>query len=310
VPAFAKINLGLEVLGQRTDGYHELRTLFQTIDLHDDIRLTPRPRAVSLECDDPRLPVDERNLALRAALALKRFCRTSRGAHIAIRKRIPIAAGLAGGSSDAAAVLRGLDGLWGLGLGPAGLLPLARRLGADVPYFLFGGTALGIGRGDEIYPLAIQLRAHVVVIDMGCALSTPAVFARLPHCLTPRENSNNIFRFISGYGENGGAALSVLSNDLESAALEEAPDLEPQIRRVRSVLSGAGAQLAALSGSGAAFFGVFDGARTARAATKQLEASGSRVLSSRTLSANRYRTLWNRALASQLGTESSIGSSR
>ena len=296
VPAFAKLNLGLEVLDTRADGYHELRTIFQTIDLCDRIRLELRPRAVSLSCDDPRLPCDESNLALRAALDLKRYTEASAGVAITIAKRIPVSAGLAGGSSDAAAVLLGLDRLWGQGLGRGGLLPLARRLGADVPFFLFGGTALGIARGDEVYPLGIRLRAHAVVVDGGRPLATSAVFGRLDEGLTPRENSNNIFRFISSYEERGTEALSVLSNDLERAALEEAPDLVPTARRVRSVLNAAGARLASLSGSGASYFGLFDRAAQAKRAAGELEAAGFRAFRARTLSAERYRALWRRAL--------------
>ena len=156
--AYAKVNLGLEVLGLRDDGYHELRTLFQTIDLHDDVVLRPRPRGVSVRCDHPLVPKDATNLAARAAEALRAYGRVSAGVEIEIRKRIPVGGGLGGGSSDAAAVLLGLDRAWKLGLGPDGLHRLARRLGADVPFFLLGGTALGLSRGDEVYPLRQQVR--------------------------------------------------------------------------------------------------------------------------------------------------------
>ena len=151
--SFAKINLGLEVMGLRQDGYHELRTLFQTIDLHDDIVLRPRTRGIVVRCDHPQVPLDGSNLAVRAAEALKHYGRVGGGVEITITKRVPVGGGLGGGSSNAAAVLLGLDRLWRLGLGPSGLHPLARRLGADVPFFLIGGTALGLARGDEVYPL-------------------------------------------------------------------------------------------------------------------------------------------------------------
>ena len=163
--AHAKVNLALEVLGRRDDGYHELRTLFQTISLHDDIVLRPRAKDVTIRCDHPDVPRDETNLAVRAARDLQRFAGVAQGVEITLTKRIPVAGGLGGGSSDAAAVLMGLDRWWRLGLGPDGLLPLARRLGADVPYFLIGGTALGIARGDEVYPLWRQVRADVVIVD-------------------------------------------------------------------------------------------------------------------------------------------------
>lgn len=245
VPSFAKVNLGLEVLGARQDGYHELRTIFQTIDLHDDVVLRPLRGDVVVRCDHPDVPGDERNLALRAALALRRFARSRRGVEIAITKRIPVGGGLGGGSSNAAAVLMALDHLWGTGLGAAGLHRLARTLGADVPFFLVGGTALGLGRGDEVYPLRRQVAAHVVVVDPGRPVSTAAVFARKAASLTPRENSHTIFRFVSSDLE-GAVAFRALANELEEATLEEAPELRHQVRRIRGFLVREGALLASL----------------------------------------------------------------
>ena len=177
--SYAKINLGLEVLGLRQDGYHELRTLFQTVDLADDLELRPRTGpTIEVACDHPLVPKDEGNLALRAALELQRFARARSGARIVLEKRLPVGGGLGGGSSNAAAVLLGLDRLWGLRLGITGLLPLARRLGADVPFFLYGGTALGLARGDEVYPLRRQIEAHVVLVVPEVSVATAAVFRR------------------------------------------------------------------------------------------------------------------------------------
>lgn len=289
----AKVNLGLEVLGTREDGYHELRTLFQTIDLHDDVLLRPRPRGVAVRCDHPLVPADGTNLAARAAEALRAHGRVEAGVEITIRKRIPVGGGLGGGSSNAAAVLLGLDRLWKTGLGPAGLHPLARRLGADVPYFLLGGTALGLSRGDEVYPLRRQLRAHVVLVDPGIHVSTARVFARIDARLTPRLNSNSIFYFVSRELEGRGA-FRLLVNDLEEAALEEAPDLRERAGRIRAVLLREGASLAALSGSGACYFGLFGGARAAEMARESLAAEGFRALSARTLTLDQYRGAWGR----------------
>jgi 4-diphosphocytidyl-2-C-methyl-D-erythritol kinase len=296
VPSFAKINLGLEVLGTRQDGYHELRTIFQTIDLRDDVFLRPGGRDLVVRCDHPGVPEGAANLALRAAAELRRFSKRKDGVLINITKRIPVAGGLGGGSSNAAAVLLGLDRLWGLGLGPAGLHPLARRIGADVPFFLMGGTALGLGRGDEVYPLRRQVRAHVVVADPGRPLSTAAVFRRLDRSLTPRENSHTIFRFISRDLEGKGLAFPILANDLEKAALEEAPDLAGQVRRIRGILVQEGAVSASLSGSGSSFFGLFDDPRRARRAHAALVAEGVAAFRGRTLSLDRYRGAWRRAL--------------
>jgi len=292
VRSYAKVNLGLEVLGLREDGYHELRTLFQTIDLHDDIVLRPRPRAISVTCRHPLVPKDRTNLAARAAENLRRYAGVSGGVEIAITKRIPVGGGLGGGSSNAAAVLMGLDRMWRLGLGPVGLHPLARRLGADVPYFLLGGTALGLARGDEVYPLRRQLRAWVVLVDPGIPVSTAGVFSRVDTQLTPRENSTSIFHFVSRELEGVGR-YRLLVNDLEEAALEEAPALREQVQRVRDVLRAEGAQLTALSGSGSSFFGLFDGVRAARRAGVVLDSHGYSARVVRTLSLEQYRRAWS-----------------
>ncbi len=294
IRSFAKVNLGLEVLARREDGYHELRTLFQTIDLHDDIVLRPRDEGVVVVCDHPLVPTDGANLAARAAEELRRYAGIERGVEIGIRKRIAVGGGLGGGSSNAAAVLMGLDRLWRLGLGPAGLHPLARRLGADVPYFLVGGTALGLARGDEVYPLRQQLRAHLVVVDPGVHVSTARVFARLDAGLTPRENSNSIFHFVSRELEGSGA-FRLLVNDLEAAALEEAPALRVEAARIRAALAGAGACVSALSGSGSCWFGLFESSRAAGRGCRALGAEGFKAHVARTLTLDEYRAAWGRS---------------
>jgi len=286
--SYAKLNLGLEVLGVRQDGNHELRTIFQSIDLHDVIGLRARPRGIRLVCDHPAVPKGEANLAVRAAQELLRWAGLDAGVEIRLEKRIPVAGGLGGGSSNAATVLHGLDQLFGLGLGSVGLDPLARRLGADVPYFLQGGTALGLARGDEIYPLHRQVEAHVVVVDPERPLSTAAVFRRLDATLTPRENGITIFRFVSSDLE-GRASYRALVNELERVALEEAPDLAARARDIRRVLVGEGALLAAMSGSGSTYFGLFEERRQATRAGAALRRLGLRASLARTVSLDGYR---------------------
>jgi 4-diphosphocytidyl-2-C-methyl-D-erythritol kinase len=286
------LNLGLEVLGLRQDGYHELRTIFQTIDLHDDLVLRPRAREITVRCAHPGVPAGESNLAWRAAMLLRRFARIDRGVEITIEKRIPVGGGLGGGSSNAAAVLMALDRMWRLGLGTDGLWPLARKLGADVPFFLVGGTALGLARGDEVYPLYRQVAGHVVLVDAGREVSTAKVFARLDASLTPRENSYNIFRFVS-CDLGGSSPLKLLTNELETAALEEAPELKHQVRRIRGFLDRDGALLASLSGSGSSYFGLFDDPRRAVHSCAALRAAGFKALRGRTLSLDQYRRSWH-----------------
>jgi 4-diphosphocytidyl-2-C-methyl-D-erythritol kinase len=190
----------------------------------------------------------------------------------------------------------GLDRLWRLGLGPARLHPLARRIGADVPFFLVGGTALGLGRGDEVYPLLRQVQAHVVVVDPGRPLSTAVVFRRLDQRLTPRENANNIFRFVSSQLDGQGEAFPGLSNDLERAALDEDPGLEALGRDIRGILVREGALFVSLSGSGAAFFGVFPDAGAAQRARSALVARGFIAIRGRTLSLDQYRRMSSQPL--------------
>jgi 4-diphosphocytidyl-2-C-methyl-D-erythritol kinase len=293
--AYAKVNLGLEVLGRRRDGFHELRTIFQTIGLKDEVSLRLLARRVVVSCDHPDVPTGASNLAARAAFALRRRAASARGVEIRIRKRIPVGGGLGGGSSDAAAVLIGLNHLWRTGLGASDLHSLARRLGADVPYFLVGGTALGLARGDEVYPLRRQVRGHVVVVDPGQGVSTALVFQRLARSLTPRENSNTIIRFVSRDlgGEDG---FSALTNDLERVAVAGAPDLAKRLKRIRRVLAREGARLASLSGSGSSFFGLFDDAAPARRARTALAAKGFTAFCVPTLSLERYQKIWARSL--------------
>lgn len=161
VPACAKINLTLEVLGKGADGYHQIITVFQEIDLRDTLTFEERPD-LTLECDYPVLQSSD-NLAFRAARLLQEETASSKGAFISIEKGIPIASGLGGGSSDAAATLRTLNQMWGLGLSTEQLLRLASRLGSDVAFFLHGGTALGEGRGERVTPLPTYPASWIVL---------------------------------------------------------------------------------------------------------------------------------------------------
>src|SRR5260370_22788299 len=152
--SYAKINWTLDVLYRRQDGYHEIRTIYQTVSLFDRLDMTQSAGDISVDCDDPRVPCDDSNLVYRAAAALRQATGTRAGAKIRIEKHIPVAGGLGGGSSNAAAVLIGLSRFWELDVRFELLFEIAASIGSDVPFFLAGGTALGAGRGEEIYPLA------------------------------------------------------------------------------------------------------------------------------------------------------------
>lgn len=267
--SFAKINLGLEVTGRRLNGYHELKTIFATLSLHDTIEIAATRTGISVRSDHPAVPSDETNLAHRAAVLMQRLSGRKEGAAILIRKRIAVGGGLGGGSSNAATVLRALDRMWGLGLGPEGLIESAMSLGADVPYFLFGGPALGLGRGDLIHPLDLRLDHKVLLVPGPGGVSTPSVFKRLAEDGGPSGARSRIDSFLRRSLSPG-----TLRNDLERAATGESPMLASVARRIRRAGRAAGAVQAAMSGSGSSFFLLFEDAASRAAAQQELRGAG------------------------------------
>jgi 4-diphosphocytidyl-2-C-methyl-D-erythritol kinase len=272
--AFAKVNRSLLVLGRRPDGYHELDTLFQTIDMTDELRFEEDDR-LTLSISGSEMPADGSNLVLRAARALSERAGSERRARLHLTKRIPVGAGLGGGSADAAATLLGLNALWGLGLSAEDLRPVAASVGSDVAFFLYGGRARGTGRGERIEPLPEEPDESLVLLLPPFGMPTPDVYRALgagplPETLPPRSAS--------------GAMPD--RNDLEVAA----EWLRPQLRSLREALRAAGAVTARLSGSGAAVFGVFPSDADARRAAAALDGrEGAKALVTRTVS----RAAWS-----------------
>ena len=275
VRAFAKINLTLRVLGRTPDGYHDLRTVFQSIALHDTLTLVVGDGPFSIRCDDPSCPTDAKNLVWKAADRLWRS--TGRGTSVSgvtvtIRKRIPSQAGLGGGSSDAAAALRALDALWGLGRTDSELYGIARELGADVPFFLVGGTSLGVGRGDRLFPLRGGPSCSVVLVMPGFGVSTADAYkwfdADAPH---PRTKPPSV---PAGWG----IPAEEFGNDLEPPVVRR----HPAIGRLIGSLRKAGAQYAAMSGSGSAVYGLFERVTDADTAARRLATRTVRTLVTRT----------------------------
>ena len=270
IPSFAKINLRLDILGKRADGYHELRTIFQTVSLHDELRLrTAKSTEISLTIHGneelAREPV-KKNLAYRAVEALRSELKIRRGVELELHKTIPSGGGLGGGSSNAAAALFGYLQLVGGKLPMAVLLELAASLGADVPIFLFGGRALGAGRGDEIYPLPdIAKLALLIVAPRDIRVPTPDAFRwlnaplRNAATLTKLAADPKLWEFcaLSWSAQGNG-----LSNDFEKPVFKRYNRLD-QIKRV---LLQKGAAEASLAGSGSAVFGVFPSPTMARRA--------------------------------------------
>ena len=293
VQARAKINLDLRVVGRRPDGYHELRTVFQALDLHDTVTVTSTRGALRLLGDASRMPLDSTNLAWRAAEALWHAAGRPGGPHgvrIDIVKRIPSAAGLGGGSSDAAAVLAALNEVWKVRLPLAALQQVASGLGADVAFFLVGGTALGLGRGDEIYPLVdLPVRPVVVAWPAEGVASTEAYAwlsadraAARPHDIAP--DIGGLAPIVEGavgrpdmLGMLAGQ-FDELRNDLEGAVEIR----RPAIAEIRQFLTRQGAAAARMSGSGSAVFGLFADDDAAKRAASAVLAHGWQGVATRT----------------------------
>jgi 4-diphosphocytidyl-2-C-methyl-D-erythritol kinase len=266
--SYAKINWTLDVLFKRDDGYHELRTIYQTISIHDLIRITETSGAIEIFCNDPQVPSDETNLAHKAATQLRELTGTKLGARIEIEKRIPIAAGLGGGSSNAAAVLVGLRRLWNVQPDESELIRIAAALGSDVPFFLVGGTALGVGRGEEVYSIEQAECEHLLLVNPGFDVSTTEAYGMLSRLTSARSAAMMPFTFFAAKGIRE-LSLAV-TNDLEEVVLAA----HPEIAEVKHRLLSLGARRALMSGSGATVFGVFENVETSRLARSEMRAAG------------------------------------
>lgn len=252
----AKLNLYLRVLGRRPDGYHELETLFERISLADELSFRLAPQGLSLTCDHPTLSCGEENLVLRAARLLQRVCGVRQGAAIHLTKRIPIAAGLGGGSSDAAATLLGLNRLWRTGCSIRQLCGLAAQVGSDVAFFIHQAPfAIGRGRGEQCEPLAGRLpRLWHVVVSHDAQLATSQVYAEWDASTsTLTESAPSITMSVHALRNGSHDELAKgLYNDLEPAAIRRCPIM----RTIRGLLLEGGAAGALTSGSGPSVFGV------------------------------------------------------
>ncbi|HEX8264144.1 MAG TPA: 4-(cytidine 5'-diphospho)-2-C-methyl-D-erythritol kinase [Pyrinomonadaceae bacterium] len=252
-PAFAKINWTLRVLGKRPDGFHEICTVFQTVSLADRLTFESASELV-LTCDSPGMPIDESNLVLRAANALREKFSIAKGARIRLEKRIPSPGGLGGGSSDAAVALIALAHLWEIKTNKNELSEIGAKLGADVPFFLTGGTALGMGLGTEIELLPDVPKTLLLIITPDENVPTGEAYQALGAPLLTNEMSKTILEICRFEAKNADFLQTGLHNDFEKTIFR----LRPEIARVKSRLLQTGAGGALLSGSGASVFAIFD----------------------------------------------------
>jgi 4-diphosphocytidyl-2-C-methyl-D-erythritol kinase len=257
----AKLNISLEVFGRRPDGYHDIRSVMVPVSLYDEVTIEEIPGGIVLECDDPAVPVNASNTCHRAASLFREHAGVSTGVRVRIRKGIPSRAGLGGGSSDAAATLKGLGVLTGLHLSPEGLLAVASRVGADVPFFTLGSAALVEGFGEALTPIPWKVPFHAVVVKPPFGMATREGYERLRRgpMETPARGR------IPSFPDLAALAASV-RNDFEGAW---AP-ARPEIARIKACLLAAGALAAGLSGSGSAVFGLFATAQDASEALRRM----------------------------------------
>jgi 4-diphosphocytidyl-2-C-methyl-D-erythritol kinase len=290
VRALAKLNLDLRVLGKRPDGYHELRTIFQTISLADSLEIAFTPgRKTVVELQDSLAIPD--NLVTRAAHLAMEAMGAGGCVEIRLTKRIPMGAGLGGGSSDAAAVLLALPVLAGRKLDLAKLSELGQQLGSDVPFFLLGGTAVGIGRGIELFPLPDGPAQFGLVVAPGLHVDTAQAYRDLSPRLTSESQENKIVSFQSQVWGRGVGPLP--RNDFEGVVFQQ----HPSLAAIKKRLLRSGASVALMTGSGSALFGLFPDRNGISVALQSLGAQKAFPISLVTRS--RYRRMWWRALEEQ-----------
>jgi 4-diphosphocytidyl-2-C-methyl-D-erythritol kinase len=300
VPSLAKVNLDLRVLHKRPDSFHEVRTIYQTISLGDELSIEFRKQKRTQIDLSSSIDIAD-NLVIRAAKLVLEHLKLNAWVRFSLVKRIPMGAGLGGGSSNAASVLIALPALAGRSISFSEWLRLAENLGSDVPFFLHGGAALGFGRGIELYPLP-DLPAHsALVVASGIHVSTPEAYALLGRtaltALTSQTESPILREFQTvacGLGIRNLDQLP-LKNDFEKAVFGQHPELARLVSKLRRT----GAKSALMTGSGSAVFGVFSDFSKARSAAAQFAAGAAFPV--RFVSRRRYRQLWRRALETAAG---------
>jgi 4-diphosphocytidyl-2-C-methyl-D-erythritol kinase len=266
LPSFAKVNLHLQVIGRRGDGFHDLCTVFQSISLHDIITFNPAGE-INMTCNNVRVPVDERNLVVRAARLLQERYEINCGVGIHLEKQIPAPGGLGGGSSNAAVTLLALRKLWNLTIDDDEMHRLAESLGSDVPFFLYGGTSLGMGRGEIVEPIEDFCEGYMLVVSPNVSVATRDAFKRLNVRALTKQESDRRLQICRFDLESADFRYTTFKNDFETTVFAA----YPQVERVKHTLLDLGAERAMLSGSGGSVFAIFDKEETRQQAMKALD---------------------------------------
>ena len=254
--AYAKINIGLYILGKRSDGYHDLETIFHEINLFDEIDLELN-KTLEMNADSILVPIDESNLCLKAATIVQKERKIKEGVMIQLRKKIPIGAGLGGGSSDAAAVLRGLNELWKLKLSNNQLRTIAKQIGSDVPFFIEGGNAYASVRGEILEHFSLDIPFWIAVVTPLIHIPTSWAYS---HLKLQRDGKGSELRTkIAKNISNPKKITSLVRNDFEQSTIE----VYPEIGRLKEKLKEHGAVFSLMSGSGSSVFGFFESEKKA-----------------------------------------------
>ena len=267
IRAYAKINLGLHVLGKRPDGYHNIETVFRLIDLYDELEILQNDEGIHFSSNTAQLSNDNTNLCIRAANLLRDLTGIHMGVEISLTKGIPMGAGLGGGSSDAAAILKGLTKLWALDISREELQTISATLGSDVPFFFSGQTAYATGRGEILQPFDLKIPYIILVATPTIHVSTPWAYSRA----TPQANTKRLnLRSLLEHSIADSATLRAeLTNDFEETVYQEFPE----ILRLKETLLAGGAACALMSGSGSSVFGFFLSSAEATELAKKLSTS-------------------------------------
>lgn len=276
--AHAKINLSLDIVGKREDGYHLLEMVMQSLELHDEVTLTQIDEGISLTCNKKYVPEDQRNIAFKAAQMLMDEKKIKKGIRIEITKNIPVAAGLGGGSSNAAAVLLGMNEIFGLAMSQKELMDMGLRLGADVPYFLVGGTALCKGVGEEVIPLKPFKDQIILLIKPSFGVSTKEAYGLFS--IDKVKRHVDTLELIDAMNHLDYQKMSYYQrNLLENVVLRKYPIL----KNVKKTLKRYGASTTLMSGSGSTIFGIFENAKAAENAATALDKGGNTVILTKTI---------------------------
>ena len=292
LPSFAKINWHLQIIGKRDDGFHELGTIFQTVSLHDNL-MFEESDALVLTCNDPKIPIGETNLIIKAGRILRENFAVKKGAKIHLEKKIPAPGGLGGGSSNAAAALFGLRKLWNLEIPLDELAEIGAVLGSDVPFFLRGGTAIGTGRGTEIEPIEDFKESCLLIVTPNVDVPTRDAFALINAARLTNFEPKSILQICRNAAEKLKLKQFELINDFERSVFA----LMPEIEKVKQTLLDSGARAALLSGSGASVYAVFENKETRQATIKAIEHFDNnwRLFAVATISREEYRAAFEKA---------------